>query len=237
MNERVWRLAGAMALVVGATTLGTAGCGGPAEAPAAAGSRSGANGAPAAEAEGEVGNIAKSPAAAIELLAVDRAAFDALIAKQRGKVVLVDFWATWCAPCLKQLPHTAELAKEHADAGLVVVTVSVDEPEDEAKAAKRVTELVSNAPATHLRSSLGGGSAAMEAFEIGSGSAPHYKLYDREGKLRQVFENDPAAERPFTADDIDAAVEMLLDEQAEGDDSDVAKKLSELVFQRGPRLR
>jgi thiol-disulfide isomerase/thioredoxin len=231
MNERVLRLTGTMALVVGATTLGTAGCGGPAEAPAAADAGSGRSAKP------QAAEVAEAPA--IELRAVDRAAFDALIAEQRGKVVLVDFWATWCAPCLKQLPHTAELGKEHADDGLVVVTVSVDEPEDEAKAAKRIAELAGDAPGTHLRSSLGGGSAAMEAFEIGSGSAPHYKLYDREGKLRQVFENDPAAERPFTADDIDSAVEMLLDEQAQGNDSDsdVAKKLSELVFQRGPRLR
>jgi thiol-disulfide isomerase/thioredoxin len=227
MNDRVLRLTGAMALVVGATTLGTAGCGGPAEGPAAAGSRSAANGASAVEAE----DVAKSQAAeavdaapAIELRAVDRAAVDALIEQQRGKVVLVDFWATWCAPCLKQLPHTAELAKEHADDGLVVVTVSVDEPEDEAKAATRVAELVGDAPVTHLRSSLGGGSAAMEAFEIGSGSAPHYKLYDREGKLRQVFENDPSAERPFTAADIDAAVEMLLGEKVDEGESDGAKK-------------
>lgn len=230
MNERVWRLAGVMTLVVGATTLGTAGCGGPAHEPAAADAGSGANGAPAAEAEAEAEDVAKSQATdavdapAIELRAVDRAAFNALIEQQRGQVVLVDFWATWCGPCLKQLPHTAELAKEHADDGLVVVTVSVDEPEDAAKAAKRVSELVGDAPVTHLRSSLGGGSAAMEAFEIGSGSAPHYKLYDREGKLRQVFENDPAAERPFAADDIDAAVGLLLDKQAECDDSEVAKK-------------
>jgi thiol-disulfide isomerase/thioredoxin len=152
-------------------------------------------------------------APAIELRAVDRAGFDALVAEQRGKVVLVDFWATWCGPCLKQLPHTAELATQHADDGLVVVTVSVDEPEDAAKAAKRVAELVDAAPMTHLLSSLGGGSAAMEAFEIGSGSAPHYKLYDRAGKLARVFENDPSAERQFTADDIDAAVATLLAEK------------------------
>jgi hypothetical protein len=50
----------------------------------------------------------------------------------------------------------------------------------------------------------------MEAFEIGSGSAPHYKLYDRAGKLTQVFENDPSAEKQYTTDDIDAAVTALL---------------------------
>jgi thiol-disulfide isomerase/thioredoxin len=206
MNERVWRLTAALALVVSATTLSTAGCGGPAQEPAAAEAGLAGDAKPqAAE--------AVDAAPAIELRAVDRAGFDALVAEQRGKVVLVDFWATWCGPCLKQLPHTAELATQHADDGLVVVTVSVDEPEDAAKAAKRVAELVDAAPMTHLLSSLGGGSAAMEAFEIGSGSAPHYKLYDRAGKLARVFENDPSAERQFTADDIDAAVATLLAEK------------------------
>jgi thiol-disulfide isomerase/thioredoxin len=206
MNERVWWLTGAMALVVGAMTLGTAGCGGPAHEPVAADAGSAGGAKPQA-----MGVADAAPA--IELRAVDRAGFDALLAEQRGKVVLVDFWATWCGPCLKQLPHTAELASKHAGDGLVVVTVSVDEPEDAAKAAKRVTELAGGAPVTHLYSSLGGGSAAMKAFEIGSGSAPHYKLYDRAGKLRQVFENDPSAEKQYTTDDIDAAVATLLAEK------------------------
>ena len=207
MNDRDWRPAGASTLLLSAM-LGILGCGGPADGPAAAGS-------------GSTANIAKPQAAgkveasrAVELREVDRAAVDALVAEQRGKVVLVDFWATWCGPCLKQLPHTAELARKHEADGLVVVTVTVDEPEELEKAKKRLAELVGDAPVTHLSSSLGGGSAAMEAFEIGSGSAPHYKLYDRTGKLRQVFENDPSAERQYTTDDIDAEVATLLSEKS-----------------------
>ena len=61
--------------------------------------------------------------------AVDRAGYDAAIAKHRGKVVLVDFWATWCLPCVEQLPHTLELGQQMADRGLAVVTVSCDEPD------------------------------------------------------------------------------------------------------------
>ena len=48
----------------------------------------------------------------------------------RGKVVLVDFWATWCLPCMAQLPHTVELADRFRDRGLTVATVSLDEPEN-----------------------------------------------------------------------------------------------------------
>ncbi|WP_410968890.1 TlpA disulfide reductase family protein, partial [Salmonella sp. SAL4444] len=41
----------------------------------------------------------------------------------KGKVVLVDFYATWCGPCMAAIPHTNELLKKYKDKGLVVVGV------------------------------------------------------------------------------------------------------------------
>jgi peroxiredoxin len=46
--------------------------------------------------------------------------------EQRGKVVLVNFWATWCAPCLEEMPAMERLWRRHKDAGFVLVAVSVD---------------------------------------------------------------------------------------------------------------
>jgi thiol-disulfide isomerase/thioredoxin len=45
----------------------------------------------------------------------------------KGKVVVIDFWATWCGPCIKALPEIKELRQKNAGQPLVVVSVSVDE--------------------------------------------------------------------------------------------------------------
>lgn len=51
----------------------------------------------------------------------------------RGKVVVLDFWATWCPPCRKGLPHLDKLAQQHAEDGVVVYAVNLKESSDKAK--------------------------------------------------------------------------------------------------------
>ena len=69
---------------------------------------------------------AKATEAAINLRVASRPEYDAVIAGHKGKVVLVDFWATYCVPCRKQFPHTVELSRTLGDLGLRVVSVSCD---------------------------------------------------------------------------------------------------------------
>lgn len=45
----------------------------------------------------------------------------------KGKVVILDFWATWCPPCRAEIPHFVELQKAYADKGLVIVGISLDQ--------------------------------------------------------------------------------------------------------------
>ena len=47
--------------------------------------------------------------------------------------VLIDFWALWCVPCLKALPHYQEMAQKYQEDGLTVLTINEDSPSDHAK--------------------------------------------------------------------------------------------------------
>jgi len=46
---------------------------------------------------------------------------------QRGKIVLIDFWASWCPPCLVEIPHLGQLQKQYGERGFRVVGVSMDD--------------------------------------------------------------------------------------------------------------
>lgn len=57
-------------------------------------------------------------------------ALDAALESRRGRVVIVNFWASWCAPCKKEMPLLGRVALEYQDRGVDVVAASIDEPAD-----------------------------------------------------------------------------------------------------------
>lgn len=56
------------------------------------------------------------------------------LSKLKGKVVLVDFWASWCGPCRKSMPHLEATWQQYKDKGLVVVGINVDKEPEKARA-------------------------------------------------------------------------------------------------------
>ena len=142
----------------------------------------------------------------VTLRVIDKDGLSAVLQRHRGKVVLVDFWATWCAPCVALLPQTIELGRKFGARGLVVVAVSIDDAADEA--AVRETLAESGASGEQYLASYGVGPAAFEAFGIDDGALPHLKLYDREGRLHRAI---CSGGKPLDKAAIDAAVEDLLE--------------------------
>ncbi len=93
--------------------------------------------------------------------------------EQRGKVVVVNFWATWCPPCRKEMPDLETLYKQFKDQGLVILAIS---DEDAGKVAPFIAEQKVTYPIL-----LDPGRKVNELFQIEG--IPKTFVYDRGGKL------------------------------------------------------
>jgi thiol-disulfide isomerase/thioredoxin len=139
----------------------------------------------------------------VTLETVDETGYTAKIAGLKGKVVLVDFWATWCVPCRKSFPHTVELAHQHSDQGLAVISVALDEEIAVGEVQKFLEQ--QRADLINLRSIYGADDPSFEKFELGSTGLPHYKLYARDGAVVKTF-TVPEDGSAIDTDEIDRAV-------------------------------
>lgn len=79
------------------------------------------------------------PAPKLVVAALDGQTFD--LAKLRGKVVLVNYWATWCAPCRKDMPKLDAFYRGHHQQNLEMIGISVDRPSDLQKVRKVMATL------------------------------------------------------------------------------------------------
>ncbi|MCL4401284.1 MAG: TlpA family protein disulfide reductase [Acidobacteria bacterium] len=131
------------------------------------------------------------------LVPIDEAGYRKLIASGKGQVLLVDFWATWCAPCRAEMPQLVKLEKLYSKRGLKLVTVSANEPEQEAEAASFIDQQHVTGLAYIKRAK--NDDKFIDAIDPKwSGALPALFLYDRQGRKARAFigETDlPALEK------------------------------------------
>jgi thiol-disulfide isomerase/thioredoxin len=124
--------------------------------------------------------------AAPQLTPLDEAAYRALIASAKGKVVVVDFWATWCAPCRAEMPQLVQLEARYRARGVRFLTISCDEPEQEAGAFEFVRGQRVPQPA-YIKRAANDEKFIDSVDPKWSGALPGLFVYDRQGKLVKSF--------------------------------------------------
>jgi thiol-disulfide isomerase/thioredoxin len=156
-----------------------------------------------------------SPPGEVAVRLADEKDLATAIQAHRGQVVLVDFWATWCEPCTELFPHTVELQREYGGQGLAVITVSLDdtEQEDQDKVLKFLKD--NRATSENLHSRFGGSDEAIQRFKIPE-AIPHLRLYDRSGKLRRAFPEYKNGKPQPIGQNVTRAIKELLDAGASG---------------------
>lgn len=105
------------------------------------------------------------------------------VAELRGKVVLIDFWATTCTPCVAEMPHLKELYAKYHERGVEFVGVSLDESE-EAGGKSALRRFIKKQDIPWPQYYQGNGYASDFSKSWGVGSAPTMFILDQEGRLR-----------------------------------------------------
>ncbi len=125
---------------------------------------------------------------------------DALLSPHAGKVVLVDFWASWCVPCRRSFPWMNAMHERYASDGLVIVAVNVDNDPDAARA------FLAEVPArfgVHYDTDH----SLARAFEVVA--MPSSFLIGRDGRVVDSH----LGFKVLQQDDYEAAIRAALDEE------------------------
>src|SRR4051812_24536454 len=102
------------------------------------------------------------------------------IASRKGKVVLVDFWATWCGPCVAELPNVLKTYEKYHDKGFEIIGISLDSDKD------KLTSFIKQKNMTWPQYFDGKGWENKISTQYGIRSIPATYLLDKEGKVLAI---------------------------------------------------
>lgn len=132
----------------------------------------------ASQAEREAANVVGSE---VELALKDPFGTEQRLSALKGRIVVLNFWATYCVPCRKEMPDLAAIQNEYAALGVQVVGASTDEAGDRAKVLQFVKETKINFPVW-----MGAGVADMLRFGLG-GALPGTVIVGKDGRVAKVI--------------------------------------------------
>ena len=143
-------------------------------------------------------------ASAQTLTPVDEAGYQKLVQSQKGSVLVVDFWATWCKPCRAEMPQLVKLNDRLKAKGLKLVTISADEPEAEATAKKFLAEMGAVGQPSYVKRPKDDDKFINAIDPKWGGALPALFLYDRTGKKVRAFIGESSMV------EVEAAIQKLL---------------------------
>jgi thiol-disulfide isomerase/thioredoxin len=157
----------------------------------------------------KVSSGSRMPSAAVNLDLVTGNQLAAAVKTQKGKVLVVAVWASWCGPCKEEFPDFVALYQRRRKDGVTCMSVSLDKP------ARRDTAwaFLQSVGATFPNYLLDEGDAGWK--KLGLQSIPAVFVFDQQGKSVAKFTNDNPA-RLFTYADVEGVVDVLLGQTPKG---------------------
>jgi thiol-disulfide isomerase/thioredoxin len=126
--------------------------------------------------------------AAVAVKVVKYDGLSSFVKEQRGKVVIVDFWADFCIPCKREFPNLVKLHNEHAKAGLVAESVSLDDLSEEG-AKDKVMKFLTRQQATTTNLILDEKPEVWQK-KLQIDGPPLVMVFNRKGELEQKFHDN-----------------------------------------------
>ncbi len=148
---------------------------------------------------------AETAAPPARLTPVGVAELAALLEAQRGQVVLVNFWATWCRPCLKEIPELTALEARLGARGFVLLPVSLDEPADREAVVLPFLDKWFPGFRSYIRTTPDMDSLVSVVDRAWNEVLPTSYVLDREGRVAARLQGGKPAE------EFEAAIRPLLD--------------------------